>query len=444
MFTRKILVVALATWVGGTGAQSVLAGEMEDRIAELEQQLADLKAMVASNSSSIQSNIQTLNVQATEIEEARPSKKGTRFQYGGYVQLDAITSNYSEGKPPSLMDDLFVPSLIPVEPVSGGGDSYSSTNIHAKTSRFFFKTETDTDAGKISSHIELDFLLSGQGDERVSNSFSSRIRHAFLKWDYAPGKNFLAGQYWSTFFNVASLPDQLDFVGPAGTVFERQPMLRWTNGPWQFALENETTRVNLPEGGTRLDDSEVIPDLVARYNGKAGDLDWSLAAIGRQLSFEARSDANTEVASDETYGYGLSLSGKWHLGQDDLRFMVSYGDALGRYLGLNSFNDGYIDTNGEIGKIDQVGAFVAYRHYWSNEWRSSFSLSASQASNPSTAEFAASDSLAKAYQSVHLNLQYLPAPKLMLGGELMYGSKELEDGRDGDMYRFQFAAKYAF
>ena len=47
-------------------------------------------------------------------------------------------------------------------------------------------------------------MISGQGDERVSNSFASRIRHAFLKWDYAPGKNLLAGQYWSTFFNVAA------------------------------------------------------------------------------------------------------------------------------------------------------------------------------------------------------------------------------------------------
>ncbi|CAN0602174.1 unnamed protein product, partial [Ectocarpus sp. 12 AP-2014] len=196
MFSRRPLAVALIACMGGLSAIPAVAGEMEDRIAELEKQLADLKAMVSSNTTTIESNIETLNVQAEEIEEGRPIAKGTKFTYGGYVQLDAITSNYSEGKPASLMDDLFVPSLIPVEPVSGSGDSYQSTNIHAKTSRFYFKTATDTDAGKISSHIELDFLISGQGDERVSNSFASRIRHAFLKWDYAPGKNLLAGQYW--------------------------------------------------------------------------------------------------------------------------------------------------------------------------------------------------------------------------------------------------------
>jgi hypothetical protein len=444
MFVRKSLALALLALTAGAGAMPLQAGEVEDRIADLERQLADLKAMVSGNTSNIESTIKTVNVQAQEIEESRPIARGTKFTYGGYVQLDAITSQYAEGKPAALMEDLFVPSLIPVEPVNGEGDSYSSTNIHAKTSRFYFKTETDTDAGKISSHIELDFLLSGQGDERVSNSFASRIRHAFLTWEYAPGKSLLAGQYWSTFFNVGALPDQLDFVGPVGTAFERQPMVRWTDGPWQVALENETTRVNLPEGGTRLDDSETLPDLIVRYNGKSGDLNWSAAAIGRQLSYEERSDANTQLATDERYGYGLSVAGKYLMGRNDLRFMLSYGDALGRYLGLNSFNDGYIDVDGDIQTIDQIGAFMAYRHYWSDEWRSSFTLSASAADNPSESEFAAASTLAKAYQSVHLNLQYLPAPKLMLGGEIMYGAKELEDGRDGDMYRLQFAAKYAF
>ena len=426
------------------GTAPAFAGEVEERIADLERQLEELRAAVAGNSAGIDQNLQTLTVQAEEIEEARPSKKGTKFQYGGYVQLDAIMSHYSQGKPASLMEDIFVPSLIPVEPVDGPGDSYESTNIHAKTSRFYFTTDTDTDAGRISSRIELDFVLSGQGDERVSNSFSSRIRHAYLQWDYAEGKSLLAGQAWSTFFNVAALPDLIDFVGPVGTIFERQPMIRWTSGPFQLAIENETTRVNLPEGGTRLDDSETIPDIVARYNGNAGDLNWSIAAIGRQLTYEERMDPNTRGDSDERFGYGLSLAGKWYLGRDDLRFMFSYGDALGRYIGLNSFNDGYIDEDGMIQTIDQVGGFIAYRHYWSDRWRSNLSVSASRASNPSLEDFAAAGSLARAYQSMHVNLNYLPAPGLQIGGEFMYGRKELEDGRDGDMYRLQFAAKYAF
>ncbi|WP_439106390.1 DcaP family trimeric outer membrane transporter [Congregibacter sp.] len=444
MFLKKPL--GLAVVLVGVGAVfgQAQAAEVDDRIAELERQIAELKSLVVNNKTSIASNIETLKVQTQDIEEARPMAKGTKFKYGGYVQLDAIASDYSEGKPAAVMDDLFVPSLIPVEPLTGSGDSYTSTNIHAKSSRFYFGTETGTDAGKISSFIELDFILSGQGDERVSNSFSSRIRHAYLKWDYAENKSLLAGQAWSTFFNVGALPDLIDFVGPVGTVFERQPMIRWTSGPLQLAVENQTTRVNMPGGGSLVVDGQLMPDLVARYDAQAGTLNWSIAAIGRQLSYEKRPIASEEVASDETYGYGLSLAGKWNLGRDDLRFMASYGDALGRYMGLNSFNDGYIDANGDIDTIDQWGGFIAYRHYWSDHWRSNISLSASQASNPSLADYDAAGSLAKYYRSMHVNLNYLPTPKLLLGGELLYGVKELEDGRDGDMYRLQFAAKYVF
>jgi len=146
--------------------------------------------------------------------------------------------------------------------------------------------------------------------------------------------------------------------------------------------------------------------------------------------------------SDEQYGYALSLSGKWLFGQDNLSFMVNYGDALGRYMGLNAFNDGYIKANGTIDTFDQWGAFLAYEHFWSPRWRSTFSYSYAGADNPDTGQYAAADGLAKEYQSMHANLNWLPAPKLSIGGELIYATKELEDGRDGDMSRIQMAVKY--
>ena len=434
----KIKPIAAALLTLGTlsTASVAVAGETEDRIADLERQLAELKELVAGNQNNIQTN-------QADIEEARPSKKGTKFQYGGFIQLDAMGTNYSEGKPTFYAsEDLLVASTIPVEPASGKSDSYSTTNLHAKSSRFFFTTATDTDAGKVSTRVELDFILSGEdNDERISNSWNSRLRHAFVKWDYAENSSILAGQSWSTFFNVGALPNQLDFVGPVGTIFNRQPQIRWTMGGLQLAVENAATRLN----GIAWDDShEGLPDFVARYNGKAGDLAWSIAGIARELSYEDRTDPSVEAGEDQQYGYGLSLSGKWMLGKDDLRFMANYGDALGRYMGLNTFNDGYIDMNGDIETIDQWGAFISYQHYWAAQWRSSFTLSASGADNPSVSEYAGADSLAKAYQSFHANLNYLPTPKMSIGGELIYANKEIEDGRDGDFSRLQFAVKYAF
>jgi hypothetical protein len=432
--------------VGSTG------GAVDDRIAEPERQIAELKAMVSSNQQTI--TVQEENISAnaasivaiqSDIEEVRPMAKGTKFTYGGFVQLDTIATNYSEGKPANkLIEDIYVPSLVPVEPADGNSDSYSSTNIHAKTSRFYFTTKTNTDAGAISTRIELDFVLSGQGDERISNSLSSRLRHAFVKWDYGENSSIFAGQSWSTFFNVGALPDLLDFIGPTGTIFVRQPQIRWTIGGLQLAVENPATRLNDASGNTVYEDGNDIPDLIARYNGKWGNLGWSIAGMGRNISYEDRSSLALEGDNDDQFGYALSLAGKWIFGQDDLRFMFNYGDAIGRYMGLNAFNDGYVEANGDIDTFDQCGATLAYRHFWSPKWRSTLSISMAGADNPGTNDFAGANGLAEEYQSVHANLNWLRAPKLSLGGEILYATKELEDGRDGDMSRVQLAVKYAF
>lgn len=449
MNKMKPLAAAIVA-IGALGAGNVAMAENVDaRIQELERQLQELKAQVASQQQEIIVNKEDISASkaelSAEIDEARPMAKGTKFTYGGFIQLDMIGSEYSDGKPNNLIEDFYVPSLVPVEPANGESDSYNSTNMHAKSSRFFFTTATKTDAGLLSSRIELDFMLSNQGDERISNSWSSRLRHAFVKWDYNENSSLLAGQSWSTFFNVAALPNVLDFVGPAGTIFVRQPQIRWTVGGLQLALENPATRLNDAGGSTVYDNGQDVPDIIARYNGNAGGLAWSIAGMGRRLQYENRDASGAlEVDSDEQYGYGLSLAGKWMFGKDDLRFMVNYGDALGRYMGLNSFNDGYIDADGSIETVDTWGAFIAYEHYWSERWRSTFSVSASGADNPDTNDFAGAQSLAKEYQSVHANLNWLPAPKLSIGGELLYATKELEDGRDGDMSRVQFAVKYAF
>lgn len=431
--------VALGSLGMGTMA---LADTVDDKIKELERQLQELKSQVSSQQEEITAN--KVEMQA-EIEEARPMAKGTKFTYGGYIQLDALHSDYSEGKPANLIEDFYVPSLVPVKPAGGNADSYNSTNFSAKTSRFFFTTATDTEAGLIATRVELDFMLSNQGDERISNSWSPRLRHAFVNWEYEKGSSLLAGQSWTTFFNVAALPNLLDFVGPAGTIFVRQPQIRWTVGGFQLAAENPATRLNDSTGSTYYDNGQQVPDIVARYNGKVGELSWSAAALGRQLRYENRSDAGAvKDDSNEQYGYGLSFSGKWVFGTDNMSFMINVGDALGRYMGLNSFNDGYINADGDIETVDTWGAFLAYEHFWSPRWRSTFSISASGADNPDTNNYAQAQSLAKEYQSLHANRNWLPAPKLSIGGELILANKELEDGRDGDMSRVQFAVKYAF
>jgi len=324
--------------------------------------------------------------------------------------------------------DFTVPSPSPV----GGEASSEELDFIAKQSRFWLKSETMTSAGMVRGHIEIDFQTNDIGDERISNSYAPRIRHAYLTWD-----KWLFGQTWSTFFNVSALPETLDFVGAAGTVFERQPQIRYTSGGLMLAVENPST--TLYGGAQNPYDDNAMPDLVARYN-IAGD--WgnvSVSAMGRELAYQ---DTIGGVDQDESeYGYGLSLAGRMMLGaMDDIRFQANYGNALGRYTTLNAFRSGQIEADGSIELIDQWSGVLALRHHWSDRWRSNFAVSVSEADNPDTVAVTTS----KRVQSAHANLIWQVAKPLSLGGELIYGDREIENGDDGNLKRVQFTAKYAF
>ena len=165
----------------------------------------------------------------------------------------------------------------------------------------------------------------------------------------------------------------------------------------------------------------------------------SLSAMGRELAYQ---DTIGGVDQDESeYGYGVSFAGRLMLGErDDIRFQANYGNAMGRYFVLNAFRAGQIEANGDIELIDAWSAVLALRHHWSERWRSNFAVSLSEADNPDTVAATTN----KTVETAHANLIWQVAKPLSLGGELIYGSREQENGDDGDLKRVQFTAKYAF
>ncbi len=395
--------------------------------------------------------------QALAEKEAPPKavalNGATEYAFGGYIKLDAIVSQYSDGERAlaGVGDDFLVASVIPV----GGESGDTNLDMHAKHSRIWFKTTTATEVGTVGSYIEMDFGVNQIGDERISNSAASRIRHAYINWQYNADSAILAGQTWSTFFNVGSLPDTLDFVGPVGTLFERQAQLRWTHSLrgaslLMFAIENPSSGLYGEDGsaaGASAYDNNSRPDIVLRFNGKSGDFSYSLAGLLREVAYKqnyTNSQAQAVVGDDSVYGYGLSFAGVWQLGADDIRLQFNAGNALGRYLGLQTYRDGVIKDNGDIDLIDSMGGYIAYRHFWAPQWRSSLVLSASSADNPTSV----AATTAASYQSAHANLIYAPVVALSFGIEYIHASKTIErpvNGDDsGDIDRLQFSAKYTF
>ena len=430
----------------------------DDRVAELEARVAELEALVrqlvesgaaaqASASpaasgaaeASVEARAEAVAEQKVQEmlaqEKAAEEEKARRhsLKIGGYVKADYMLSDFSAGAVPgnSVGRDFYVPSTVPV-----GGVGKTYTDFHAQETRIHLTSEHNLDSGDyIKAYIELDFLVGDNGDERISNSYQPRMRHAFLQWN-----NWLFGQTWNTIFNVGALPDLLDFVGPSeSTVFGRQVMIRYTNGPWQLSAENPETTITPFGGGRRIDsDDNRIPDLVARYNFSGDWGQWSIAGILRELAYE---ESSLGIDTSEV-GYGLSVAGRFNVGErDDFRWMVSGGKGLGRYVGLNIVNGAVLDENNDLEAIDTLSAFLAYRHFWTDRFRSSVALGWFSADNPTELTGL---NVTKEAHSFHANFIWTPLPKLDLGVEYIFANREIESGADGDLNRLQFSAKYAY
>lgn len=356
--------------------------------------------------------------------------------FGGYVKLDLnVSSRGAESEGGTNAGDQFViPSLIPVGDVAGEG--YQLT-FNARESRVWWKAYMPTDWGDFNAYVEIDFYaFQAPGDERVSNSFAPRLRHA-----YGTLGPLLAGQTWSTFMNASSLPDNLDFVGSVGAVFDRQPQVRWTQpvgGPWSimFAVESPETTATSTAGARVAPGDDRLPDFVlgAKADGAFGNV--TLTFIARELR---RDDGNESTL----FAGGGSLAGRVFVGErNNVRFNLTAGTGLGRYIGLNTVNGAVLNEEGELqSTIPIVSGHVAFQHFWSDLFRSSATFSFLQAFNPSVlSDREVTDQVLGGI----VNLLFSPIPRTTFGVEYIFARRTVESGEEGVLHRLQSSAKFVF
>jgi len=448
-----------AAWLGAAGALALTAAApaqdapdveaLEARISQLEAMLGELRDEVAAartmaqgaEAMSHQSADAVIRldrrVQAAETQAAPAAAGGflagdTRITYGGFIDLDVHVTDTSDGEiaSNSIARDFYIPGAIPV---GGSGDDTVDTDFTAQATRFFFDTETPSDLGAMKTHVEMDFLGSPGGDERVSNSFNPRLRTAWLQVG-----GWRAGQDWSTFQNTAAIPESVSFlIGSDGMIFIRQPLVRYTNGGFQIALENPETTVTPFGGGGRIaTDDGAAPDVVARYNFSGGFGNISVGAIGRSLSYQGPG------VDSSTVGYGVAVQGRLNLGEgSDLRFSASAGEGLGRYIGLNAVNAVVVDANGELEAIPVYGGLLAWRQSLGGSTRFNLGASYLEADNDAALT---GGGVTRSVYSGWANLLTEVAPGVLVGGELLFGERELENGQTGSLTRFTLSTKYAF
>ncbi len=354
----------------------------------------------------------------------------TSLGLGGFVKVDAIYSDYGAAAP--VGDDLFVPSLIPLEDTAD--DRRHDFSMHAKSSRLWFKSHTPTEFGEVTTRIEMDFMISDQGNEQVSNSYALRVRHA-----YASLGNWLFGQTWTNFMILETIPDIFNFGLPVANPVIRQTQLRYSkpfpDGSFHVALENPEVILTDSQGARVVPADDRWPDISGRYIVKGKAHTTGATLLVRNLR------VNTEDQDEDTWVYAVTLGGKFILaGKDNLKWLAGYG-AMGRYASFNLFNDGTLSDEGKVEGTDMLALYVAYQHWWNAQWRSSWALGYGSAD---TRPEVTGDGVNKTFWSSHLNLMWSPTPSTKLGVEYIHANREVENGQEGALNRIQFSGIFFF
>ncbi|WP_169309055.1 DcaP family trimeric outer membrane transporter [Desulforhopalus sp. IMCC35007] len=417
---------------GLTGAKTSQAETIDD----LKQTISQMKATMELLQQKVAELEEKQTAAAETVADSNSSNGGalivpkdTSIKLYGYAKLDTIYTDKDGGGKNS-----YVPSAVPLDSEADTLASNALT-MHAKQSRLGIFTSTPTDYGQLNTRIETDFYGSG-GNEAFSNSYGIRLRRA-----YGELGNLLIGQEWSTFIDLASYPETIDFGGPAGSLFIRQAQIRWTQpysfGSLQFALENpESVYQSKDELAPTAGSGEYLPDLIVRANFDTALGHFSLAGLGRQIIVDSG------LYEDESYGGAISATASLPLfDKDKMVMQFNYGNALGRYMEAE-FADAFINpATHNIETSDQWGGLVSYQHFWTNSLRSTLVYSYAERDNDLDVVSDTADSI---YQSVHANLLWSPVSQVNIGLEYIYATREIENGEDGDINRVQLGFQYSF
>lgn len=444
-------------------ATSPREAELAARLERLEAEMTMLRADLQSARAEQAATAQAVEAAATRSDqtaakvatlESRPAPSpadgfrvgngGTTIRIGGYLKLLAAQSRYSEGEVAtnSLGRDFYLPQAVP----TGSGPASRVQDFTAKQTRLWLNMATEIGGHVLKGYLETDFQTSPgtQGSQRTTNGYNLALRRAFVQLD-----RWTFGEDWSTFQYTGALPESTDYVGGAeGTVFVRQPLIRYSL-PLSKTLTLHVSAEN-PEAGTETigaptlveNGDDRLPDLAARlaWADKPGEL--SLALLGRQVRIE-----NAGASASRT-GWGVSAAGKLWLSEHhtaDARFMVTYGQNIGRYVGLNFAPDAvFVPATGRLENVRLLAAIGAVRVPLSPRLRANLMGSFQNVKYADGVPPAGIATFNKRAWSAAANLFYSPVRNVDLGFEVRHGTHRLVNGADGAVDRMEFAAKYSF
>ncbi|HET6436584.1 MAG TPA: DcaP family trimeric outer membrane transporter [Anaeromyxobacter sp.] len=371
----------------------------------------------------------------------------------GFAELDWVHAFKGDNS------DSDYSTFAPYLPLNGSPEAERTNRdyLTVRESRIGLDSGMPTRFGVLSAKFEGDFNneprtggTSQYGDVRnvytqqATNSYGFRVRHAYGQFG-----GLLVGQTWSTFMDVDNFPETVDYNGPLGATFIRQPQIRFAYptlkaGTFTAAIENSSSYV-LDETGTAMAVSASrLPDLVVRWDR---GFDWG-ALSARAVTQELRVKGEGIDAQKRGYGVALSGSVKVRSGHDFACAGVTYGKGIGRYL---NYIEGAVydpDANA-IHTEEAIGAYAGYQLKVSDLLRFNFAYGIVHELNSDFTREIRNLGLDSGrfginafVQQAHAGFFVTPVKAVDIGLEGIWANRRTLAGENGDDLRMNLLARY--
>jgi len=360
-----------------------------------------------------------------------------RVEISGKVQGDYI---FDFKRVDPTWNATLRPSKIPINcPGDPGCGKDGETIFSVKQTQIAVKGFIPTTAGEIKTELSLDLFNGG-----TTNSF--RLLNAWAQLG-----NWSVGQYYTLFMNIDTFPNTIDYWGPNGMTFIRNPQLRYTmpfgkDMKLAVSLESpgsaiDTGKVGAAAPGVGIQGRTHYPDVIGRWSLERESSQLQVAAMLRSIGWETTTTPDNNPSGTKA-GYGATVMGFLGVGKgkDRVTGQLVFGKGIASYM-----NDGGVDiapnlASREAEAVKSVGGFVYFDHYWSDKWSSSFGASMHRQTNTD----GQLDNAFHEGRYASANLLYYPAKNILVGGEVLYGRNEQKNGQTGKDERVQFTAQFKF
>jgi hypothetical protein len=373
---------------------------------------------------------------------AKPASEAHLDAYG-FIHTDGI---YDFKRVDPAWNATLRSSKIPVTcPGDAGCGQHGETILSVRQSRLGFKGYLPTELGELKTWFEFD--LFGVGVD--AGNTTMRIRHVWAELG-----QWGAGQTNSLFMDGDLFPNTIDYWGPTGMVFLRNPQVRWTpvkSESMKLGVALEAPGAGIDAGKAALIDPtlqakpwNLLPDFTAqfRYTGSWGHV--QVSGILRDLGVEG-TVANAQ-AHRHTVGWGGNLGHVLELGSftdflrgDQLLAGIVFGYGIANYM-----NDGGNDIAPTMALRPAAVPSLGWTAYYNRTWNEYFTSSVGYSQHR---QFNLDGQTATSFTQAdyfNVNLLWHPVHQMFVGPEFIWGKRKNKDSQSGTDSRVQISFHYDF